>query len=294
MSQLLQPENLARLDAPSCKLGEGPTYDPRTDTAWWFDIIGRKLLEHRFRDSRTLVHDLPFMASALARIDDRRQLLFAENGLYIRTVADGALHPHLAIEADNALTRCNDARVHQSGAFWLGTMGRDAQRGAGSIYHYRAGRLTRLYEGITISNGICFAPDAATAYYADTALGTVMKVAVDPQTGLPTGEASPFLSSFPEGAGPDGAVCDAQGKVWIALWGTGCVKGYSSEGEFLSSFSLPASQVSCPAFIGPQARVMLVTSANDGLDDTSEADQSGATFTFDLPFAGRFEPDVVL
>lgn len=294
MSPQLQPENLARLDAPSCALGEGPTYDRHTDTAWWFDIIGRKLLEHRFRDGCTRVHDLPFTASALARIDGQRQLLFAEDGLYLRTVADGALHLHLAVEADNGLTRCNDARVHQSGAFWLGTMGWDAQRGMGSIYHYRAGRLTRLYDGITISNGICFSPDAATAYYADTALATVMKVAVDPRTGLPTGEASPFLSGFPDGAGPDGAVCDAQGNVWIALWGGGRVAGYSPDSEHLSSFGLPASQVSCPAFIGPQARTMLVTSAMLGLEHMSDTDRSGATFTFDLPFAGRFEPDVVL
>ena len=29
----------------TCTLGEGPTYDPGTDTAFWFDIIGRQLHE---------------------------------------------------------------------------------------------------------------------------------------------------------------------------------------------------------------------------------------------------------
>ena len=28
-----------------CQLGEGPTYDPATDTAWWFDILERTLLQ---------------------------------------------------------------------------------------------------------------------------------------------------------------------------------------------------------------------------------------------------------
>jgi len=96
MSQLLQPENLARLDAPSCKLGEGPTYDPRTDTAWWFDIIGRKLLEHRFRDSRTLVHDLPFMASALARIDDRQPRVGSNGVAPLRGTDRPQATPHSA------------------------------------------------------------------------------------------------------------------------------------------------------------------------------------------------------
>ena len=28
-----------------CHLGEGPTYDAATDTAWWFDILERRLFE---------------------------------------------------------------------------------------------------------------------------------------------------------------------------------------------------------------------------------------------------------
>ena len=30
-----------------CHLGEGPTYDAATDTAWWFDIVERRLFEAR-------------------------------------------------------------------------------------------------------------------------------------------------------------------------------------------------------------------------------------------------------
>ena len=30
-----------------CHLGEGPTYDATTDTAWWFDILERRLFEAR-------------------------------------------------------------------------------------------------------------------------------------------------------------------------------------------------------------------------------------------------------
>ena len=32
-----------------CHLGEGPTYDATTDTAWWFDIVERRLFEVRRR-----------------------------------------------------------------------------------------------------------------------------------------------------------------------------------------------------------------------------------------------------
>ena len=75
---------------------------------------------------------------------------------------------HVALEADNAATRSNDGRVHPSGALWIGTMGRKAEKGAGAIYHFGGGELRRLYAGISIPNAICFSPDGATAYFTDT------------------------------------------------------------------------------------------------------------------------------
>ena len=55
----------------ACHLGEGPTYDPATDTFFWFDIREKKLLEKHMPDGAVKVHDLPVMASALAVIDRR-------------------------------------------------------------------------------------------------------------------------------------------------------------------------------------------------------------------------------
>src|SRR5690554_5668343 len=40
----------------ACRVGEGPTYDARTDTLFWFDIVESKLLEHRLSGSETQVH----------------------------------------------------------------------------------------------------------------------------------------------------------------------------------------------------------------------------------------------
>ena len=113
-----------------CHLGEGPTYDVTTDTAWWFDIREGRLFEAHLGSRSISVHALGRMASALGRIDAERQLIVAEDGLYIRTLADGAMTLFRPLEADNPDTRSNDCRVHQSGTFWIGTMGRKAERGA--------------------------------------------------------------------------------------------------------------------------------------------------------------------
>jgi sugar lactone lactonase YvrE len=145
-----------------CHLGEGASYDPASDTAWWFDILERRLFEAHLGTGAMASHALPVMASALAMIDDRHQLLAAEDGLYVRVIADGRMTLHTPIEPDGP-TRANDARVHPCGTYWTSTMGLQAEPGAGAIYALHRGVLTKLFAGITIPNAICFAPDGATA-----------------------------------------------------------------------------------------------------------------------------------
>ena len=114
------------LSAERCHLGEGPTYDATTDTAWWFDILEGRLFEARLGSGRISIHHLGRMASALARIDAERQLIVTEDGLYIRSIIDGRMTLYCPLEADNPSNRSNDARVHPAGTFWIGTMIQDA------------------------------------------------------------------------------------------------------------------------------------------------------------------------
>ena len=292
---LLEEVPTSVLSAERCHLGEGPTYDAATDTAWWFDIRERRLFEHRLADGRTIIHALPKMASALARIDGERQLILTEDGLYVRQVAGGHLELFAALEADNPVTRSNDARVHPSGTFWLGTMGRQAEQGAGAIYALQGGRITRLYPGITIPNAICFSPAGDVGYFADTATNVLHRVPLDPATGLPTGEPIDLIRRQGSG-GLDGAVVDADGMIWHARWGGGCVDVYDPSGRHLRSLKVPARQSSCPAFVGRDFSRVLVTSAWQDMDAAQRAADPGhgQTFLLDAAARGRAEPDVKL
>ncbi len=133
------------------------------------------------------------MASAIAIIDEQRQLIATETGLHVRDVATGKLTLHTPIEADNPLTRSNDSRVHPCGALWTGTMGKKEEKAPGSIYWFFKGELRRLFSDITVSNSICFSGDGALAYYTDTSTGLLMRVACDSATGLPAGEPTVFV-----------------------------------------------------------------------------------------------------
>lgn len=278
----------------ACELGEGPSYDPATDTLWWFDIIGHKLLEHRFPDGPTRVHALPVMASAVAFTADGGQVLATERGVERRDIASGRLETMAPIEADNAATRSNDARVHRSGAFWIGTMGKKAEARAGAIYHFRAGRVTRLFGDISIPNSICFSPAGDVAYYSDTGRNMLFRVAIDPDNGLPTGEPALFLDQRRQPGGIDGSVCDADGVIWNARWGAGRLDAYAPDGRLLRSVALPARQTSCPAFVGRTAERLAVTSALENMSPAERAadPDGGKTFLVDLPVRGRFEPRI--
>jgi sugar lactone lactonase YvrE len=283
----------AVLGSERCHLGEGPTYDATIDTAWWVDIIERRLFEARLDTGRTTVHCLDVMGSALARIDAHRQLLVADDGLYVRDLADGRMVLYRPLEADNPATRSNDARVHPSGTLWIGTMGRRAEPGSGAIYALYRGELSRLYGRISIPNAICFSPDGSVGYFADTRENVLCRVDLDAATGLPCGTPVPLVSRR-SGGGIDGAVVDADGLIWNARWGGGCIDVYSPQGEHLRSLRVPARQASCPAFVGRDLSRLLVTSAWQGLeDDAKRADPDhGRTFVLDVAARGRPEPNV--
>ena len=261
-----------------CHLGEGPSYEQETDTIWWFDILGETLHSLELSTGSHGEHPLGVKGSVFARIDEARQLIASDAGLMIRDRASGALSLHVALEAGKPGNRSNDGRVHPSGALWIGTMGRKAEQGAGSIYHVAGSTVTTLFTDISITNAICFSPDGATGYYVDTRENRLMSVPLDPATGLPTGKPTLLVDTKGEPGGMDGAVCDQQGNLWNARWGGGAIDVYTPEGQRVGRHLMPVPQPSCPVFYGRDLSAIAATTAREGLDEAAlaEAPQSGA------------------
>lgn len=284
------------LSDEACELGEGPTYDPATDTLYWFDILNSRMLEKKLSGGQTRIHQLGQMASAIATVDGERQLLLTETGLHVRDAATGKLTLHMSVEAANAGTRSNDARVHPCGALWFGTMGKKAEAGAGAIYWFFRGELRLLFPAISIPNSICFSPDGKVAYYTDTAVNLLYRLDCDADTGLPLGEPKLFVDRRGGRGDIDGSVVDRDGVLWNASWGGGRVDAYAPDGKLLRSVPVPAVQTSCPAFVGAAADRMVVTSAAEGMSAKARrADpHAGKTFLLDIKVNGRHEPNVLI
>jgi sugar lactone lactonase YvrE len=223
-------------------------------------------------------------------------VLATDTGLKEFDLTTGGMNRINEIEADNPATRTNDSRVHPSGAFWIGTMTRAEDEPGGAVYHYRSRVLTTIKSGISIPNATCFSSDGRIAYWSDTPTKKIMQVATDPATGLPVGEWNLF-ADVSDGRGyPDGAVVDSQGYLWNAKWGGSCVVRHAPDGSIDRVVEVPVSQVTCPAFGGPDLKTLFITTANKNLSPEQLAAEkvAGGLFAIEVDVAGQPEALIVL
>lgn len=271
-------------DDTHCALGEGPLWHPERGELFWFDILSKRL-HIKGRHWQFDRH-----VSAAGWIDDDHLLMADSIGLHILALATGQTEHVAEIEADNPITRSNDGRADAWGGFWIGTMGLEAQPGAGAIYRFYKGEVRKLYGDITISNAICFAPDGRTAYFCDTVTRKIMRQKLAEKDGWPVGDPEVWMDFGATDWGPDGAVVDAAGNFWNAQWGANRVACYAPDGTLTQTMAFPGSQTSCPAFGGPDLKTLFCTSAADGLTGGDE----GKTFATSVDTTGQREHQIVL
>jgi sugar lactone lactonase YvrE len=261
-------------------LGEGPYWVPEDDCLLWVDIEGARL--HRtYFPSRETVTDSPGPVSAafpavgggiLIAGGAALTLLFpAERGgqWVARTIAD--------VPARDGI-RFNDAGVDPAGRVWVGSMHMGEAAPLGELYRLDAGgRLNAVVKNVTVSNGLGWSPDGSRMYYADTPLGRVDVFDYDPATGEAFARRAFADLSEAEGV-PDGLTVDADGCVWVAMWGGSALRRFTAEGQPDAVLPVPVSQPTSCAFGGPGLADLYITSARVGLTDDQLAAQ---------PLAGR-------
>lgn len=280
-------------DHTACRLGEGPLWHPGINQLFWFDILANRLYARR---GDALAHwQFGEHVSAAGWVDDGTLLVASESALFRLDLATGARVDLVALEADNPLTRSNDGRADPQGGFWIGTMAKAEDTGAGAIYRYYRGGVRLLFAGISIPNAICFAPDGSFAHFTDTVTHKVMKVALDGD-GWPVGAPVVWLDLTAKGLYPDGAVLDAAGLMWLAQWGAGRVAVYDRLGGFVREVPFGAAQTSCPAFGGPDLGTLYCTSATKTLSAAALAERpdSGKVFSAVAGAMGQAEHRVIL
>ena len=270
-------------DDTICQLGEGPLWHPELNDLFWFDILSKRL----HRKGRYWQFDRP--VSAAGWVSDSTLMIADSASLFLFDLSSETRTHLCDLEADNPTTRSNDGRADPWGGFWIGTMGLDAQPGAGSIYRYYRGELRRLFSGLTITNAICFAPDRSCAYFTDTTTNIIQRQPLSEPDGWPVGEPEVFLDLRDKPFHPDGAVVDEQGRFWNAQWGFGQVACIGPDGQLIDTIPVPGKQATCPAFGGPDRSTLYCTSAAVGLDGGDH----GKTFAIETGSRGQAEHRVI-
>ena len=88
---------------------------------------------------------------------------------------------------------------------------------------------------------------------------------------------------------PDGMCLDADGNLWVALWGGHCVLGLTPEGEVHTKIDVAAPQVASCAFGGEGLGTLYITTATSGLapEVLAAEPHAGGVFAVDVGVSGR-------
>lgn len=68
----------------------------------------------------------------------------------------------------------------------------------------------------------------------------------------------------------DGLTVDADGGIWVALWGGGAVNRYAPDGSLLTTVELPVRRPTSCAFGGRERDTLFVTTARDQVDAAAD------------------------
>ena len=157
----------------------------------------------------------------------------------------------------------NDAVADPAGRLWAGSMACDQSPNNGALYRYADGQVHTVLRGLTIANGPAISADGRTLYLSDTPLGVIQRFDLDPATGELSGRRDFVRIDSADGA-PDGLTLDADGFLWVALFGGSAVRRYRPDGQLDRTVAVPARQPTSVCLVGSQ---LVVTSGRGGLDD---------------------------
>lgn len=173
----------------------------------------------------------------------------------------------------DADVRMNDGGCDPQGRFYCGSMTYDARTAGGVLWRLDPDRsVHRVLRKLTIPNGLVWSLDGHTAYHIDTPTGRI--VGYDYDDGSGSFGSRRTIASVVGGA-PDGMTIDAEGGLWVALWGGNAVHRYDSRGVLTEVVGVGARQVTSCAFGGSRLHRLLITTSREGIDDDPTA---GALF----------------
>jgi sugar lactone lactonase YvrE len=283
-----------RLLAGGDIVGESAVWSASRQELLWVDIVGRRIQalhpatgQHRVWRTAGLVTSIGLCKNGKAIVGLRNEVALWDFEDNFERLA--------VVEPDLPDNRLNEGRVGPDGTFWIGTMQdniardgspRPMDRNSGAFYRVTADGAVEQLTSRTF--GICNTmawDDRGRFLCADTLVNALY--AFDyADDGL--SNRRPF-GTHARGL-PDGSALDAEGFLWNARVGGGCVIRFAPDGSVAQIVELPCVAPTSCTFGGPALRTLFVTSARFGLPEGRQSGlDEGAIFAIETDVAGRPE-----
>ena len=265
----------------NAQLGEGAFWDPVNQKFYWVDILGKQV--NRF-DPTTGTNErweTPSRVGTVVPASSHEVVVALEDGFYILDLQDSSFRQIADTEADKPGNRFNDGKCDPMGNLWVGSMHLEETQPEGALYKVEpSGKVTRMRDSVTISNGIVWSADQRTMYYIDTPTAVIRAYDFDPENATIANERV-VVEVFPEMGFPDGMAIDSEDKLWVGLWNGNAVARFDPEsGELLSTIPVPAHNVTACAFGGPGLDTLYITTARVDMtpEELQQYPKSGSVF----------------
>jgi sugar lactone lactonase YvrE len=247
--------------------GEGPIWDAPAGLLRWVDMLHGDVLTLTAGGEVDRLH-VGTVAAAMRPRAAGGLVVAIEHG-FVLVDGDRRIGPERVAFTDPGC-RMNEGGVDRQGRFFCGSMPYDQAGPRGALYRFDpGGDITVVLSGVTISNGVAWSADGERMYYIDSPTHRVDVFDYDPIAGMPSGRRAVVLVDPGHGQ-PDGMALDAEGGLWVAIFGGHGVHRYTLDGKLDAVVELPASQVTACAFGGEDLEELYITTSRGNLPPGTE------------------------
>lgn len=245
-------------------LGEGPLWSARDQAVYWVDIKGCMLHSYGF-DGRQQSWTMPdYLGWVVERKDQPGFIAGFRNFVAELSLAPFSIRERFKPEPKLPGNRLNDAKADIAGRIWFGSMDDAEKEASGAFYRLDPDLSYRQVDsGYICANGPTFSPDGKLVYHTDSLRNEIYRFEVDSDGKLANKRV--FAHFDAKDGSPDGMTTDAEGFLWVALWGGWGIARFDPAGKRERFISLPVSQVTSCCFAGDALDRLFVTSARIGL-----------------------------
>lgn len=183
----------------------------------------------------------------------------------------------------NRSFRLNDACADAQGNVWYGSMNHvNVAAKDGQLASFSVKNGLRIHDSqFTVTNGPVVSEDGLHLYLSDTLRGMVYRYRISPG-GTELSDRQVFVQFDSSQGYPDGMCFDANGHLWVALWGSGSVARIDPERRSIIYVEIPAKNVTNVCFCGSNLDRLIVSSAAIDMNFTDRKQYPNAGALFEI------------